>query len=608
MNSEILFVLGLLLVTVALFIWDRVRMDLVAMGVVLVLALSGVITPAEAVSGFGNSIVVMIAALFVVGEALFRTGVAAATGNWILRVGGHTEQKLLLLLIPVVALLSAFMSSTGAVALFIPVVMSIARSTGMSPSRLLMPLAFAALIGGMLTLIGTPPNIVVSSLLTDAGLESFGFFDFTPIGFLVLVVGMAYLILVASHLLPQAAVERDKNGQRRLSDFAERYGIDQHLFRLQVLPGSPLIGKTVVNAGVRTDYEITLFGIRRQGKLLSSMLPVLAETQMESGDLIMIYGELSEVLKFCEEQRCAEMGFPEVERERARNEFGVAEVLVYPQSRLIGKTIKSGRFREQYQLSVIGMKRNNEPLVAQFNGEPLQAGDSLLLLGGWRYIEALQSNHDFLIVDTPAELHEVPTRANKAPLALAIMLGMLVAMVAGWLPSLSAILVAAVAMVVTGCVTLPEAYRSFNAMSLVLIAGMLPLALAMDKTGALALLADQLILHLGDSSPLIACLVFFLLTSIFSQFISNTATTVLVAPIALATAEGLNMSPAPFMMMVAIAASTAFCTPIASPVNTLVLGPGNYRFIDFVKVGVPLQLLALVVAIVAVPWLFPFVG
>ncbi|RRJ82477.1 SLC13 family permease [Aestuariirhabdus litorea] len=608
MNAEIGFVFGVLAITVALFIWDRIRMDLVALGVVLVLALSGIITPAQAVSGFGNSIVVMIAALFVVGEALFRTGVAAATGQWILRVGGRNEQRLLLLLIPVVALLSAFMSSTGAVALFIPVVMSIARSTGMSPSRLLMPLAFASLIGGMLTLIGTPPNIVVSGLMTEAGLEGFGFFDFTPIGLLILLVGLAYLVLVGRRLLPAGATEADgpHTPLRRLSDFAERYGIENHLYRLQVLSGSPLIGKTVVEAGVRTQYEITLYGIRRRGKLLSSMLPVLAETRIENGDYLMVYGELADILRFCDQQRCAEMGFPEVERERARKEFGVAEVLVYPQSRLLGKTIKSGRFREQYHLSVIGMKRNNEPVTAQFNGETLQAGDTLLLLGGWSFIEALRSNSDFVVIDTPAEVNEVPTRAAKAPLALAIMVGMLVAMVAGWLPSLSAILLAAVAMVASGCVTLPEAYRSFNAMSLVLIAGMLPLALAMDKTGALGLLADQLINHLGESSPLLVCLVLFLLTSLFSQFISNTATTVLVGPIALATAQGLGLSPAPFMMMVAIAASTAFCTPIASPVNTLVLAPGNYRFIDFVKVGVPLQLLALGVAMVAVPWVFPF--
>ncbi|WP_426415644.1 SLC13 family permease [Aestuariirhabdus sp. LZHN29] len=606
MTAEIWFVFGLLVATVTLFIWDRVRMDLVALGVVLVLALSGLVTPAEAVSGFGNSIVVMIAALFIVGEALFRTGVAAATGQWILRMGGESERRLLLLLIPVVALLSAFMSSTGAVALFIPVVMSIARSTGMSPSRLLMPLAFASLMGGMLTLIGTPPNIVVSGLMTGAGLQGFGFFDFTPIGLLVLLIGLFYLVFVARHLLPASAGDGPHTPLRRLRDFAERYGIENNLYRLQVLPGSPLIGKTVVEAGLRTHYELTLYGIRRRGKLLSSMMPVLAETRMESGDFVLVYGELPDILRFCEEQRCAEMGFPEVERERARKEFGVAEVLVYPQSRLVGKTIKSGRFREQYNLSVIGMKRNNEPLIAQFNGETLQAGDTLLLLGGWNFIEALKNNRDFVIIDTPAELKEVPTRSGKAPVALAIMLGMLVAMVGGWLPSLSAILLAAFAMVATGCVTLPEAYRSFNAMSLVLIAGMLPLALAMDKTGALTLLADQLISHLGASSPLLVCLVFFLLTSLFSQFISNTATTVLVAPIALATAQGLGLNPAPFMMMVAIAASTAFCTPIASPVNTLVLAPGNYRFIDFVKVGVPLQLLAMVVAMVAVPWVFPF--
>ncbi len=608
MTSDILMVFGILGVTVALFIWDRIRMDLVALGVVVTLMLSGLVSPAEAVSGFGNHIVVMIAALFVVGEALVRTGVAASLGQWILRVGGESEQRLLLLLIPTVALLSAFMSSTGAVAIFIPVVMSIARATGMSPSRLLMPLAFASLVGGMLTLIGTPPNVVVSGVMSGAGLGGFGFFDFTPIGFMILLVATAYLVLVARRLLPDTRPELKGSPRRRLREFVERYDIKDKLHRLQVLPGSPLHGESVVETGVRARYEVTVTGIKRKGKLVSSTLPVLSETRIEVDDMLLVYGDMSDIARFCNEQRVEDMGFPEEERERARKEFGVAEVLIHPESQLLDKTIKSGLFREKFKLNVIGIKRKNQPMKVEFTGVTLQPGDALLLLGGWSHIEELENNRDFVILDTPAELHEVPTRASKAPVAITIMVGMLLAMVAGWLPSLSAILLAAIVMIVSGCVTLPEAYRSLNAMSLVLIAGMLPLSVAMDKTGALGLLVDQLINRLGESSPMMVCGVFFILTSTFSQFISNTATTVLVAPIALATAQGLGFDPVPFMMTVAISASTAFCTPIASPVNTLVLVPGNYRFIDFVKVGVPLQLLALVVTLFAVPLLFPFEG
>ena len=604
LTTEMLFVFALLALTVALFILDRIRMDIVAMMVVVALAISGVITPAETVSGFGQSVVVMIAGLFVVGEGLFRTGIAAAAGRWLLQVGGNNEVRLLLFLIPLVATLSAFMSSTGAVALFIPVVLSMCRKAGLSPSRMLMPLAFASLIGGMLTLIGTPPNVVVSSQMETAGLAPFGFFDFTPIGMMILIVGTLYLVFVARHLLPEGEVRESEHPH--LKEFADRYGITDHLHKLKVPATSSLIGKNVIEAGLRTHYEVTLFAIRRDGKLVSSLLPVLAQTEIEPGDTLMAYGDPCDIGRLCGEQSLILEGFPAGEATRLHQEFGFAEVLMRPRSMLIGNTIKEGRFREKFNLSVIGIRRDNEPLITEFNGTALHQGDSLLLAGGWRYIEQLETKRDFVVLETPAEMSDAPSRSERAPLALSIMLVMLVLMVSGVLSSLSAILLAAFAMVALGCVTMDEAYKSLNSTSLVLIAGMLPLALAMKKTGGLDLIVEQLIGGLGNSGPLLLCAALFIFTSIFSQFISNTATTVLVAPIALAAAQGLGVNPEPLMMTVAIAASTAFATPIASPVNTLVLAPGNYRFIDFVKVGLPLQLLALAITLAVTPLLFPF--
>ncbi|MEH6826291.1 MAG: SLC13 family permease [Motiliproteus sp.] len=604
MTPEITFVFGLLALTIVLFISDRIRMDIVAMMVVVALAVSGAITPAEAVSGFGQSVVVMIAALFVVGEGLFRTGIAASAGRLLLRLGGTSEVRLLSLMIPMVACLSAFMSSTGAVALFIPVVLSMCRKAGLSPSRLLMPLAFASLIGGMLTLIGTPPNVVVSGQMAAAGLAPFGFFDFTPIGAIILLVGSLYLVFVARHLLPEGEVRESEHPH--LKEFALRYGITDHLHKIKVPATSDLIGKNVTEAGVRTHYEVTLFAIRRNGKLVSSLLPVLAQTKIAAGDTLMAYGAPADIGRLCGEKSLVLEGFPVGEMTHLQQEFGVAEVLLRPSSRMIGSTIKEGRFREKFDLSVIGIRRDNTPLITEFNGAPLAQGDTLLVTGGWRYIEQLKSKRDFVILETPAEMADAPSRSERAPAALVIMLAMLVLMVSGVLSSLSAVLLACFAMIALGCVTMDEAYRSLNSTSLVLIAGMLPLALAMKKTGGLDLIVTQLIDIAGGNGPLLLCAGLFIFTSIFSQFISNTATTVLVAPIALAAAQGIGINPEPLMMTVAIAASTAFATPIASPVNTLVLAPGNYRFIDFVKVGLPLQILAMIVTLWITPLLFPF--
>ena len=604
LNIDVLFVFGLLFVTIGLFIWDRIRMDIVAMMVVVTLAVSGIITPAETVSGFGQSLIVMIAGLFIVGEGLFRTGVAAAVGSWILRMGGTNEKRLLLVLIPVVAGMSAFMSSTGAVALFIPVVLSICRTAKLQPSRMLMPLAFASLIGGMMTLIGTPPNMVASTQLQASGLTPFAFFDFTMIGGVILLVGTLYLVFIAPGLLPNTGVRESQHPT--LKEFAERYSIEDNLYKLRVRKDSSLIGNTVSSALLRSRFEVTVFAIRRGGKLLSSLMPVLSETRIQGGDVLLAYGDADGIERLCVETGAMFFGFPDDERNRMTKEFGVAEVMLHNRSSMIGKTIKDGRFRERHNLSVIGILRDGKPLDVGFNRDALQFGDTLLLAGGWRYIEALEDRQSFVLLETPSELVESSARWSHAPSALIIMIVMLGLMISGAMSSLTAILLAAMAMVLTGCINMNEAYRSLNASSLVLIAGMLPLALAMKKTGALDLVVDLLMNLLGQSTPVIVCGGLFILTSVLSQFISNTATTVLIAPIAIAIAQGLGMNPEPFMMTVAIAASTAFSTPIASPVNTLVMVPGNYRFIDFVKVGLPLQLMALFITLTITPMVFPF--
>ncbi len=607
MSWEIGFVYALVLGAIVLFFSGRVRLDLSAALVMLALALSGILTPAEAVAGFGNPLVVLIAGLFVVSEALYRTGVAAWVGVRIAALAAGDETRLLLLLMPAVAVLSAVMSSTGVVALFIPVVLSLAREAGLPARRLLLPVAIASLIGGMLTVIGTPPNLVAHRTLVDAGLPGFGFFDFTLIGGVILIVGMLYMQLLGRRLLPAQGEPEPRDRRRRLHEMAAQYGIENKLYRLRVRSGSRLVGSTVGEIGLRRHYDITVIAVERQGRLLGSLKPVLIGTRLRANDVLVVCGSKDAITAHAAALGVADLGFPHGMQRRFHESFGVAEALVGPDSPLLGKTVREINLRERQRLNVLSMRRGDGPLALDFQQTRLQAGDLLLIAGAWSDLERLSApRRDLVLLELPEEIAARTWHGNQAPWAVAITLGMLLLMVTQLTSNLVAVMLAGFALVASRCVAMDEVYRSMNWQSLVLIAGMLPLAAALEKTGGAGLIVDGLTTGFAGLGPQAILVGLFVLTSLFSQFISNTATTVLVAPIALSLALDLGYSPAPFMMTVAIAASTAFATPIASPVNTLILAPGGYRFVDFVKVGVPLQLLALIICVVLVPLLFPF--
>lgn len=607
MTGEILFVFGLLLVTILLFVSGFWRLDVVAIMVILTLMLSGLLSPGDALAGFGDPVVLLIAGLFVVGEGLFRTGVAYRIGNWLMGVAGTSENRLLILLMLVVAGLSAFMSSTGAVAIFIPVALNLAAKADVSPSRLLMPMAFASLIGGMLTLIGTPPNLVVSTQLTREGLDSFGFFDFTPIGILVLAVAIGYILVVGSRSLPgETGVDGAIHDRLSLRDLAEVYDLIGQLNRLRIWTGSPLEGKTVPQAKLRTRYGVTVLGLERLRRRARAVTPVEIQTEFQVGDIIYVAGTAPQVDKLAEAEGVEQLGVQSGQVQIAAQEVGLVEVLLAPRSALIGKTLSAARFRERYGLTVLGILRDGQPLQGNLVETVLGFGDSILMGGGWTQIELLQGEQkDFFVLNLPREMDEVAPERARAGWALAIVVGMIFLMAFKMTPSVTAVLLAALAMVLTGCVSMKDAYASINWESLVLIAGMLPMATVLEKTGGVELIADGLADSLGDMGPLALMAGLFVITSVFSQVISNTATTVLLAPIAVSAALEVGVSPHPYLMTVALAASTAFATPMASPVNTLVMGPGEYKFNDFVKVGVPLQILAMVVTLLSVPLLFP---
>ncbi len=609
MAGETLFVFLILFVTVILFVSDRLRLDLVAILVILALMLSGLLSSNEALAGFGDPVVILIAGLFVVGEGLFRTGVAFAIGNWLMRAGGTSETRMMILLMLVVAGLSAFMSSTGAVAIFIPVSLNLAAKAGIQPSRLLMPIAFASLIGGMLTLIGTPPNLVVSTQLTREGLEGFGFFDFTPIGLLVLITGIVYMVFWGRNRLLQGISEPRKPVKNRLSlrDLIEAYDIFDRFHRLRITGDSAIAGMTVAQSLLRTRYGVTVLGIeRQQQQRRTRIMPARTQTELKVGDIVLVVDTAGELDRIVQDEKLEDLNIEKEYGRFAAQELGMAEVLLTPRSTLIGRTLSKNRFRQRYGLTVLGILRNGAPLKGNLVQTKLLFGDAVLVGGVWRKIALLQDEHEnFLVLNLPREMDEIAPNRDKAPWALGIIGGMLVLMTFKLMPSVAAVLLAALMMVFTRCVSMKNAYASINWESLVLIAGMLPMATALEKTGGIQLIVNGLVGSLGELGPLALMTGLFLLTSIFSQVISNTATTVLVAPIATMAAANMEISPYPLLMTVAIAASTAFSTPVASPVNTLVLGPGGYKFNDFVKIGIPLQLLVMVLTLLAVPMLFP---
>jgi di/tricarboxylate transporter len=606
MTAQTVFVFVLLAVTVVLFVSDRIRLDVVALLVILALLLSGVLTPDEALAGFGDPVVLLIAGLFVVGEALVRTGIAWSIGQRIVAVAGDSPVRLLVLLMLAVAALSSVMSSTGAVAIFIPVALNLAGRLSIAPSRLLMPIAFASLIGGMLTLIGTPPNLIVSTQLQREGLAPFDFFAFTPIGLLILAIGTLYLLLVGQRMLPARDPRAAMRPRRSLTQLAQSYDLEDRLLRLRMQAHSPLIGETVATARLRSRFDVTVLGVLRRQRRRLRIIPALVDTRLEDGDELFVAGGAGSLERLAAQARLEPLPLSTGLGEALVRELGMAELLLTPQSRLIGHSIEALRFRTRYRLSVIGIRRGGVALVKELGQTTLQFGDSLLVAGGWQHIaQLLRDQDDFFVLVIPEEMDDVAPNRDRAPVAIAIVALMLLLLATNLVASVTAVLVACLAMVMTRCVRMDEAYRSIRWESLVLIAGMLPMATALQKSGGIEVAVALLLDAVGGAGPLAMMAMLFAMTCVLSQFISNTATTVLLAPVAVAAADALSVSPQPLLMTVAIAASCAFATPVASPVNTLVLGPGGYRFNDFVRVGVPLQLLVMATALLVVPLLFP---
>ncbi|ARX38824.1 SLC13 family permease [Klebsiella pneumoniae] len=610
MNGELIWVLSLLAIAVVLFATGKVRMDAIALMVIVAFVLSGTLTLNEAFSGFSDPNVILIAALFIIGDGLVRTGVATKMGAWLVSVAGNSETKMLIYLMLTVAGLGAFMSSTGVVAIFIPVVLSVSARMNTSPSRLMIPLSFAGLISGMMTLVATPPNLVVNSELLREGLHGFSFFSVTPIGLVVLILGIVYMLAVR-FMLKTDNGDSARDGRKRSTfrDLIREYHLTGRARRLAIRPGSPMIGQRLDDLKLRERYCANVIGVERWRRFRRVIVNVNGVSEFRARDVLLIDMSASDVdlRQFCGEQMLEPMVLRGEYFADQALDVGMAEVALIPDSEMIGKTVREIAFRTRFGLNIVGMKRDGKAMDGSVVDEPLQLGDILLVVGNWRQIALLaKRGRDFVVLNMPVEVDDASPAHSQAPHAIFCLVLMVALMLTDEIPNPIAAIIACLLMGKFRCINAESAYKAIHWPSIILIVGMMPFALALQKTGGVDLVVKGLMDVAGGEGPYLMLGCLFVMCAAIGLFISNTATAVLMAPIALAAAKSMGVSPYPFAMVVAMAASAAFMTPVSSPVNTLVLGPGKYSFSDFVKIGVPFTILVMVVCVLLIPVLFPF--
>lgn len=613
----------ILAISAIFFVSGKIRSDLVALCALVALLLCHILTPEEALSGFSSSVAIMMIGLFVVGGAIFQTGLAKIISSRILKLAGKSETRLFLLVILATAAIGAFVSNTGTVALMLPIVVSLAMSAGMNPSRLLMPLAFASSMGGMMTLIGTPPNLVIQDTLTAAGYEPLSFFSFLPVGLVCLLVGIIVLMPLSKLFLSgRKKREDDAKSGKSLKQLVNEYGLSHNLFRLLVTETSKLAGSTVIELDIRRKYGLNILEIRRgdlsRHRFLKTIAQKLAspDAVLQANDILYVTGDFNRVKEFADEYAVSILdGHATEETNRNENsldfyDIGIAEIVLMPTSLLINRTVKEIGFRDKYNVNVLGIRRQRDYLLRDLGDKRVHSGDVLLVQGTWNNIARLgRDGTDWVVLGQPLAEAAKVTLDYKAPVAAAIMLLMIVMMVFDFIPvaPVTSVMIAGILMVLTGCFRNVEAaYKTINWESVVLIAAMLPMSLALEKTGASASISNALVSGLGSYGAFALLAGIYFTTSLLTMFISNTATAVLLAPIALHSAEQLGINPVPFLFAVAVGASMCFASPFSTPPNALVMPAGQYTFMDYVKVGLPLQIIMGIVMVFVLPLLFPF--
>ena len=604
----------ILALSAVFFAMGKVRSDLVALCALVALLLTGTLTPQEAISGFSNQVVIMMVGLFVVGGAIVQTGLAKKASGKLMMLAGDNEIGLFLLLMVVTAVIGAFVSNTGTVALMMPIVVSLAQKAKIRASRLLMPLAFASSMGGMLTLIGTPPNLVIQEALTESGHQPLGFFSFLPVGLVCIVVGIVVLLPLSKRFLNGRQRGDDDGKARRrktLDDLLEEYSLKDDLSVFTVTDASLVKDKSIVELDVQRRYGLSVLEVRRvkktHAKLMKEVEQRLAgpDTRLMVGDIVYVSGNKQQA-----EQMAADMQLNKTSQPLAFYDIGIAEAVLMHNSRLCGKTLRDGGLRRLYSVNVLGVRRGDDYITRNLADLKLRQGDILLIQGKWKNISRIANLAEgILVMGQPLEEAARVTLDYKAPLAAAIMVAMILTMVFDFIPvaPVTAVITAGLLMVLTGCIRSVEAaYKTINWESIMLIAAMLPMSVALEKTGASALVARMLADGLGQASPYALLAGVYFTTSLLTMFISNTATAVLMSPIALTSAMAIGVSPYPMLFAVTLGASMCFASPFSTPPNALVMQAGGYTFMDYIKVGLPLQIIMGLVMVFVLPLLFPF--
>jgi di/tricarboxylate transporter len=602
-TTEVLLTLAVTVGALALFLWNRLRVDVVGIIVMVTLILLGLVTPREGVSGFANEAVITVAAMFILSAGLLRTGAIDILSQWTERVAGQGEFRLLVVTLALVVPLSAFINNTPVVVVVIPMVLGLSRKLGVAPSRLFMPISFASQLGGTLTLIGTSTNLLVAGLVLDLGLERIRIFDITMPALIVASVGILYLLTVGRWLTPMREAQTDLISSYELRDF---------LTGLVVGEDSPVVGQSLREAEFASRYGLNVIAIERGGQRIPFPR---GGTIIAAQDVLIVEGKVAEIARVEEEGHFSIAGtrpdFPLTEgradgQERsagADGKAGLAEIIVPPRSPVVGRSIRQLNFRNRYGIPVLGIQRRGMPHTRRMRDVVLEPGDILLVNGSSRELRQVHDSGELALLGTV----EVPARRRrKLKYAIPIIVGVVLLAAFEIMPILVSSLVGVAAMFISGCLTPDEAYQDMDWMVIVLLGAIIPLGIAMQNTGTAQLLSTHMLNVTAPLGLFGVLATFYLLTSLLTELISNNAAAVVLTPIAIATGAALGVSPMPFVVAVMFAASNSFMTPIGYQTNTFIYGPGGYKFSDFVRVGGPLNLLLLIVATFVIPIFFPF--
>ncbi|GAB4369245.1 MAG: SLC13 family permease [Elainellaceae cyanobacterium] len=579
--------LGVLVLALICFVGEWLPVDITAIAVMVLLMLLGLVSPEEGISGFSNSATVTVMAMFVLSAGIARTGALQAVSNWLIRYGGKNLTQQITVMGVLVGPITAFINNTAVVSVFLPIVEDWCRKQDISPSKLLMPLSFVTILGGMLTTIGTSTNVLASGISEQLGYGAFGLFEFTVLGFFVFIIGLVYLGVIAPRLLPD---RRLSNGHRA----SQTYGLKDYMSEIVITPGSSLIGKTLRSSQLQRKFDLDVLDLIRDDMHFSQPL---ADKKLLAGDVFIVRGRREDLLKIKDEREIdilpdVQFGQSDLETSLSSGEEAIAEVLILSNSNLVGSTLKDLRFRQRYNVTVLAIRRGEELVRERLGKVALRFGDLLLVQGPKESFLGLQTSQDLLLIEQ-RDLEML--RREKAPVAIAIGLGVVLFAALNWLSILVSSLAGALLMILTGCLKPGELYESIRWDIIFLLAGLIPLGIAMENSGATEWLANSLLAFGGNLSGYWLLTFFFIITSLLTEVLSNNASVVLLLPLAARVATSLDLNPFAFILAVTFAASNSFLTPIGYQTNTMIYGPGGYRFLDFVRVGLPLNLLMMAV-------------